>query len=89
MSGTGPSSGVPASNRHDRKTVDIRYLEKRSHHRGTAFNGIMRSVDVAAAVNAATGTFPNYPSIAMLPAPSSFQWCEDATSLFAPAATAR
>ena len=51
----------------------------------TAFNGVMRCVDLTALNFGSGPSFPSYQSIPLLPAPASFAWFEDATTVFAAA----
>jgi hypothetical protein len=53
----------------------------------TAFNGIMRVIDLNAIKFGGPAPeqqpSPPFQSIPLLPTPSSFAWCEDGTALFA------
>jgi choloylglycine hydrolase len=53
----------------------------------TAFNGIMRAIDLTRLDFGAAATFPAFPTIALLPSPG-LAWYEDATSQLAPPAPA-
>src|SRR5262249_34589527 len=64
----------------------VRDHTHRKYYFTTAFNGIMRVIDLNALDFDAPASKQQpspFQSIALLPTPSSFAWCEDVTTLFA------
>lgn len=56
----------------------------------TAFNGILRAIDLTKLNFASGAAFPAFPTLPLLPAPASYAWYEDATGgLTAPSPRAR
>lgn len=61
----------------------VRDHTNRKYYFTTAFNGVMRCVDLNKLDFGSGPSFPSYQSIPLLPAPASFAWFEDATTVFA------